>query len=79
MFMMKAEALEKLKCKTKTDEGTDTVSDPSDVSVDTSKTGDELIQGEENGASASEVCASLLEYFLSEKADGQNTMSDWPL
>lgn len=56
--MMKAES--QSKCKTKTDEGTDTVSDPSDVRVDTSKTGDELSHGEENGASISEVWAYLL-------------------
>lgn len=59
--MMKAEALEKSKCNTKTDEATDIVSDLSDVSVATSKTGDELIHGEENGASTTEVCASLLD------------------
>lgn len=57
--MMKVES--QAKCKTKTDEGTETVSDPSDVSVDTSKKGDELSHGEENGASTSEVCAYLLE------------------
>ncbi|KAL0725831.1 hypothetical protein Bca4012_040430 [Brassica carinata] len=43
-----AEALEKSKCNTKTNEGTDIVSD---VSADTSKNGDESINGEENGAS----------------------------
>ncbi|KAF2618225.1 hypothetical protein F2Q68_00041355 [Brassica cretica] len=42
------------KRKTKTDEGTDIVPDPCDVSVDTSKTGGELSHGEENGASTSE-------------------------
>lgn len=58
---MKAEALEKSKCNTKTDEGTDIVSEPSDASADTSKTGVESIHGEENGALTSEVCAFLLE------------------
>ncbi|ESQ45291.1 hypothetical protein EUTSA_v10010065mg [Eutrema salsugineum] len=48
------QAVEKSKSKSKTDEGADSVSDPSDVSVDTSKAGDELIHGEENGASTSE-------------------------
>lgn len=76
---MKAEALEKSKCNTKTAEATDIVSDPSDVSVATSKTGDELIHGDENGASTTEVFASLLECLSSEKAGCQNTMSDWPL
>ncbi|VVB05448.1 unnamed protein product [Arabis nemorensis] len=42
------------KLKTKTDEGADIVSDPSDVSVDTSKVGDALIHAEENGASTSD-------------------------
>ncbi|KAF8099761.1 hypothetical protein N665_0237s0016 [Sinapis alba] len=46
------------KCKTKTDEGTDIVSDPADVSVDTSKPGDDLSHGEENGASTSENTAT---------------------
>ena len=57
--MMKAEALEKSKCNTKTDEGTDIVPDPSDVSVDTSKTDDELSHGEEIGSSTSEVWAYI--------------------
>lgn len=55
--MMKAESQSKR--KTKTDEGTDIVPDPSDVSVDTSKTDDELSHGEENGASTSEVWAYI--------------------
>lgn len=59
---MKAEALEKSKCKTKTDEGADITSDPSSVSVDASKDGDALIHAEENGASTSDqVYVSLLD------------------
>uniref|UniRef100_A0A1J3FQ72 Clustered mitochondria protein homolog n=1 Tax=Noccaea caerulescens TaxID=107243 RepID=A0A1J3FQ72_NOCCA len=47
-----AETVEKSKSKTKTDEGTDIVSDPSDVA---SKIGeDEVINGEENGAPTSD-------------------------
>lgn len=46
---MKVESLEKSKCKIKTNEGADIVSDPSNVSVDTSKVGEE-----ENGASTSD-------------------------
>lgn len=54
---MKAES----KIKTKTDEGADIVSDPSNVSIDTSKVGDALIHAEENGASTSDkVYVSLL-------------------
>ncbi|KAL1199844.1 Clustered mitochondria protein [Cardamine amara subsp. amara] len=49
-----AEALEKSKCKTKTDEGADIISDPSSVSVDASKDGDALTHAEENGASTSD-------------------------
>lgn len=61
-FIMKAESLEKSKCKTKTDEGTDIVLDSSNVSADTSKVGDALIDGGENGASTSEqVFVSLLD------------------
>lgn len=54
--------MEKSKSKTKTDEGTDIVSDPSDVGVDASKIGeDEVINGEENGAPTSDqVRVSLL-------------------
>lgn len=46
--------MEKSKSKTKTDERVDIVSDPSNVSVENSKDGDALINGEENGASTSD-------------------------
>lgn len=60
--MVKAETVEKAKSKTKTDEGTDIVSDPSDVGVDASKIGDdEVINGEENGSPTSDqVRVSLI-------------------
>ncbi|WZZ81469.1 hypothetical protein YC2023_102041 [Brassica napus] len=66
------------KCKTKTDEGTDIVPDPSDVSVDTSKSGDELSHGEENGASTSETILSTLLIQLNSKtvAEKQDTTAD---
>ncbi|KAF3581857.1 hypothetical protein DY000_02032931 [Brassica cretica] len=63
-----AEALEKSKCNTKTDEGTDIVSEPSVASADTSKTGDESIHGEENGALTSEPQKTVTEK--------QNTTAD---
>nr|VDD11346.1 unnamed protein product [Brassica rapa] len=62
-----AEALEKSKCNTKTDEGTDIVSEPSDASADTSKTGVESIHGEENGALTSEKTVT----------EKQNTTADY--
>lgn len=56
---MKAESLEKSKLKSKADEGAD---DSSNVSADTSKVGDALIGGEENGASNSDqVYVSLFD------------------